>query len=479
MAETTFRQRLTLQVTALCLALLGVTGAGVYLGARTALRTNLDSALHAIARAELASALDGPNGSVHVHNEPPTSLSLASDSYEKVALIEDFQGDRVAQTDNLANGPALALAPDAIAAAHAGRTTLADTQRGGVPYRAIYYPLVDNNRRPLVAVCAVPQLPLQHALDLLGKTVLGALLLGGVAAHAAARRLARRLTAPLEALASDAHAIPGAQLSDRLPERSPDAELTAVTQALNGLLARQEAAFQVQRQFVTDASHELRSPLSNLKGTIEVALRRPRTAAEYQETLSTALHETDRLARLANELLLLSRAEGGQMILERQPCDLSRIACGAASAHTARAQATGVRVTLDTPPEATLEADPDRLRQVIDNLLDNALRYAPAGSEVVVRVAAVESAWEVSVSDAGPGIAPEHQAQVFERFWRADPARARASGGAGLGLAIARAIVEAHGGSVRVASVPGHGATFTLTLPASPRSSLATPSATP
>lgn len=465
MAETTFRRRLSTQVTALCLALLGISGVGVYLGARAALQTNLDRALLAIARAELASALDGPGGSVHVHDEPPTAFDLASDSYEKVALIEDSAGHRIAQTTNLESGAPLAVDPALLARARAGETILTDTRRGDVPYRALYYPLRDNNRNKLVTVCAVPRVPLQHALDLLAQVVLGALLLGGLVAHAAARRLAGHLTAPLEALARDSHAIEGARLSERLPERSPDAEIRTVTGALNAMLGRLEASFALQRQFVTDASHELRSPLSNLRGTIEVALRRPRTESEYRETLQVALNETERLSRLASELLLLSRADSGQMPLERRRCDLAHLAVDSVHAHEFRARAAGVRLCLDIPSNAPLDADPDRLRQAIDNLLDNALRYAPAGSAISVTVESGEGVWTLGVRDRGPGIDPTHLPHLFERFYRADPARARASGGAGLGLSIVRAIVDAHGGAASVASQPGDGATFTLTLP--------------
>ena len=231
------------------------------------------------------------------------------------------------------------------------------------------------------------------------------------------------------------------------------------------MLGRLDAAFATQRRFVADASHELRSPLSNLRGTIEVALRHPRSAADYQETLTVSLQEIERLGRLVQGLLTLSRAEAGRLTLDRRLTDLSDVASRAIDLHAARAAVRDVRLRLDADAPVPVNGDADRLREVVDNLLDNALRVAPKGSQVRVGVRREHGRCVLEVEDVGPGLSDEEQTHVFEPF-----ARGAAAGGegAGLGLAIARAIAEAHGGRLGVRSTPGSGATFRLELPASP-----------
>jgi heavy metal sensor kinase len=294
-----------------------------------------------------------------------------------------------------------------------------------------------------------------------------ALAIGGTAAAFGARHMARYLTGPLEQIASAADRIDGTNLQARLPDVSPDLELRQVTRVLNDMLTRLQGTFSAQRRFVTDASHELRSPLANLRGTVEVALRRPRTSDEYQEALTVALAEAERLSRLVDELLMLSRVDTNQFALDCAPCDLSDIARGAVVALAGRQQDKGVQLRLEAQPVA-LVGDAHRLRQVVDNLLDNALRYAPVGSEVTVRSGRENGQALLTVHDTGPGLSGVEQAHVFDRFYRADAARSRDSGGLGLGLPIAKAIVDAHHGTLAVRSTPGQGCTFTVLLPLAP-----------
>jgi two-component system OmpR family sensor kinase len=294
------------------------------------------------------------------------------------------------------------------------------------------------------------------------------LVIGGVVSAIAARSLARRLTRSLEIIAASADRIGGMNLQARIPDVSPDIELQRVTQVLNDMLARLDEAFSAQRRFVADASHELRSPLANLRGTVEVALRRPRTAAEYQEALGVALAEAQRLCRLVDELLMLSRVDANQFVMDRAPCDLSEIARSAVAAVAARQTDMGVQLRLEAQP-VPFVGDAHRLRQAVDNLLDNALRYAPAGSEVLVDSRCKDGHALLSVQDAGPGLSPADQARVFDRLYRTDAARSRDSGGLGLGLPIAKAIVGAHDGTLAVRSTLGQGCTFTVRLPLVPQ----------
>lgn len=462
----TFRRRVALWMSAFALAVLAVAGTAIYLGTRYVLHASLDETLLVIARTEVASAVDRPDGRVHVHDERWVPILLPDgNGYEKYALIKGISRQIVAQTTNVAAGPPLQTEYRREAQALSGKASFGIVQHGGDDLRAVYYPLRDTTGARLVAIVAVPMQPLYNALDLLTGVLLTALAIGGAGAAWGASRLAARLTRPLEAIAEAAERIGDDTHDARIPDPSPDAELRVLTSVLNATLARLQAALDVQRRLVADASHELRTPLTNLRGTVEVALRRPREAADYRETLEQCHAEIERLCRLVEDLLVLSRADAGQLAMRSVPCDLAALASAAVRAHGARADQAGVALTLDAAAAAPVWGDADRLRGVLDNLLDNALRHAPRGTPVRVAVRRDDGQAVVSVRDRGPGLSAEQQAHVFDRFYRAQAARDRDSGGAGLGLAIAKIIAEAHGGRLTVASEPGAGATFALSLP--------------
>jgi signal transduction histidine kinase len=462
----TFRGRLTLTMSALSLAVLGLVSVLIYAGIRWALVRNLDEALLALARTEIASAFDEPGGLVHVHDQAPAVIELGGLlTYEKVSTILDARGEVVARTGNLVSGPELELGPELLARALAGEVVLADANRGAERYRAVHHPLQDAEGTRYAIVVALSRRPLDLTLDaVVGVLIVAIAVAGGLAAFAASR-VSRRLTRPLERIAIAAREVGEANLVARIPEVSRDRELRALVRLLNDMLARIEVGFETQRRFVADASHELRSPLSNLRGTIEVALRHPRSDAEYEETLRVALGEIERLGRLVQGLLTLSRAESGHLVLRRRSVDLAEVATGAIAAHAVRAAGYRVGLQLDAAAPVRVDGDADRLREIVDNLLDNALRVAPAGSAVRVAVKQDDGRSVLEVEDAGPGLSEAEQARVFEPF-----ARGAAAGGdgSGLGLAISRRFAEAHGGRLRVHSTPGSGATFRLELPAPP-----------
>ena len=471
--KTTLRRRIMLATTGLCLGILLVAGAGVYLGVRGALRASLDDALRSIAAAEIASAADEPGGRIHVHSNDTTSLSLTSQSgYEKFAQIENSRDRVIARTPNLQRGPKLSRDAKAEKRARGGQITFADIHLGDEPLRCVYYPFRAPDGEHLLAIVSIPQRPMQKALQsLLGALGLS-LLLGGVAASLGAGALARRLTRPLEQMAQAAREIGEDNLDARLTVAAPDAEIADVTRVLNEMLGRLEAAFVAQqalissqRRFVADASHELRSPLSNLRGTVEVALRRPRTPEDYRETLQVSLAEIERLSRLVTALLTLSRADAGGLARPFEACDLCEIAARSVAAHKARAAQNAVELRLDCSENLRVVGDADRLREVADNLLDNALRYAPASSHVAVTVGRDGDNCVLSVEDCGPGLNEADLERVFDRFYRADSSRARQSGGLGLGLAIVKAIAQSHGGEVCARNRDAGGAMFVVRLP--------------
>ena len=460
----TFRGRLTATISALSIGVLALASVLIYVGIRWALVRNLDEALLALARTEIASAFDEPGGLVHVHDQAPTAIDLGQGlTYEKVSAIVDARGEVVARTSNLVTGPQLEVRPPLVARALAGDVVFANAWRGGLRYRAIHHPLEDAEGTRYVMVVAVSRHPLELTLRAIAGVLLVALAGAGGLAALTASRVSRRLTRPLDQIATAARDVGATNLTARIPEVSRDRELRALVGLLNDMLARIETAFATQRRFVADASHELRSPLSNLRGTIEVALRRPRSPADYQATLGVSLAEIERLGRLVQGLLTLSRADAGHLTLDRRSIDLAEVAARAVQVHAARAAGRELGLQLDARVPVPVEGDADRLREVVDNLLDNALRVAPKGSAVRVVVTREDGRGVLEVADTGPGLTAEEQAHVFEPFARGS---ARGGDGAGLGLAIARAVAEAHGGRLGVRSTAGSGATFRLELPA-------------
>lgn len=219
------------------------------------------------------------------------------------------------------------------------------------------------------------------------------------------------------------------------------------------------------KQFVADASHELRIPLTGIRGLLEVALRKDRTKEEYKQAVESAYHESERMSELVWDLLSLARADSGEMTLEKNRIDLPVFVRNIfEEAETLNAKHE-VELRLENVPEGRAVFDEAKIQQLVLNLIENAIRYNRPGGEVVLSAKRTESAVVMSVKDSGIGIAPDEQEKIFERFYRVDKARSREAGGTGLGLPIARAIAEAHGGTLTVKSEPGKGSEFILTLP--------------
>ena len=226
-----------------------------------------------------------------------------------------------------------------------------------------------------------------------------------------------------------------------------------------------DLAFARQRAFVADASHEFRTPLTLIRATTEYVQRLPDASPTVREELDGVLEEIDTTSRLVDDLLVLARVDSAELPLRRQRTNLSELVRAVADTVAPLAANNGLSLLVSAQPGGLAEVDPDRIRQVLRILLDNAIAYTAAGGTIQVSVDRQDSRVRVAVSDTGVGIAPEAQARVFDRFYRADRARTRATGGTGLGLAIARALVLAHGGEIGLTSEPGHGTTVWFTLP--------------
>lgn len=294
------------------------------------------------------------------------------------------------------------------------------------------------------------------------RALLAPVLLGALASIVLLIAAASRLLSPLRHLTEATRRLAGGDLATRVPVGGAS-EVAALAESFNGMAASLERAETARRRMVSDVAHELRTPLTNLRCRLEAM--QDGLAPADPAALGALHEETLRLARLVEDLQLLSLADAGRLELVRRPADVRELAARALEAAAARAAAAGVTLALDSPGPAGAECDEGRVSQVLHVLLDNAIVHTPAGGTVTVAVAARGGHVELEVRDGGPGIAPEHLPRVFERFWRADAARSRERGGAGLGLAIARELVELHGGEIAAASPPGAGACFRVRLP--------------
>ncbi len=293
-------------------------------------------------------------------------------------------------------------------------------------------------------------------------------LAGGLAALAAVALsllFARQISGPVQALTVAARRMGGGDFDQRVLVRTRDelGELAAAFNSMAEAVGRQEM---LRRQMAVDIAHELRTPLAVIQANLEAMLDgvRPLSA----EAVADVHQETQLLARLVTDLRDLSLAETGQLPLRKEPTDLGVLAQASIARFSSRAEEKGVRLAVeaadDLPPA---NVDPDRIAQVLGNLMDNALRHTPPGGEVAVKLGsdAGRDRVQLTVRDTGRGIPAEHLPNVFERFYRADRARSRAAGGSGIGLAVVKQLVEAHGGRVWAESLPGQGASFGFALP--------------
>jgi heavy metal sensor kinase len=277
--------------------------------------------------------------------------------------------------------------------------------------------------------------------------------------------LAGRALDPIDRITRTADQIGAENLSRRLDLPPSADEVGRLAATFDRMLDRLDRAFRRQRQFTADASHELRTPLAMLISQAEVALGRRRTASEYQRVLAGVRDDARRMDQLLGELLTLARADAGQELLMREPLDLGDLTTDVVAAMEPLARARGVELRLGPIEAVEVQGDQTRLTQLLVNLVDNGLKYTPAGGPVTVSVERQDGTAVIQVADGGVGIASEHLPHVFERFYRVDAARSRAEGGAGLGLTIGRWIAEAHGGTIRADSELGRGSTFTVHLP--------------
>ncbi|MHB1568302.1 MAG: sensor histidine kinase [Vulcanimicrobiaceae bacterium] len=454
------RAQLTLAIAFVSIVATGVTFLALYSGTGSRLRAQIDGQLRTqVQEWQQARATSAP-----VTTAAELRLAgarfIAAQRYHAESQIIVIQTPGAAPISNDEEVVAAQRTPGAesqLLTAPAGLTTVTVKEAGDM--RELAHPISYDGTQLGALRVAIPLSPVDQAQASMLRTfaiIGGLVLLASVIAGAA---LAGLLSAPLRRMVRTAVAVDAGDLSLRVGRVGGSGEAAALATAFDRMLARLERAFTRQREFVSDASHELRTPLTVLRAQIEL-LDREVDPQRRHEATSILLRRVDALDRLVADMLTLASAEAGQLIAPREVDlddyfdDLRR-----------DLPLFGERQFECRQVSGTLQADPDRLTQVLRNLIRNAVTHTDNGGRVTIDARARGSELEITVADDGPGIPPDELEHVFERFRRLDGGRSRDSGGTGLGLAIARAIVDAHGGRIMVSSPPGGGARFTVVLP--------------
>ena len=332
-------------------------------------------------------------------------------------------------------------------------------------YRVQTMPLRKDGRM-LVLQCGFLQSKLHEPLNRLKAYLALSIAVMVLAALGGGWFLAGRSLKPMADIVRSLQHTRSTDLSRRLPERHVPDELGALTDAINSMLDELEQAFYRTQAFTADVAHELRTPLATLRCELDVTDSRLRDADEYREVVEAALEHTRALSRIVDNLLFLAKADASLAPPQRGTLDLAALLADLAESFDLLAEAKGIDVSVQIEPGLTTAGNEEWLRILFSNLLDNAVKYTPPGGSVALRARGEDGLVRVSVEDSGPGIAEEDLERIFDRFYRADRSRSRDTGGAGLGLSIARRIAELHGGRVSVHSRPGEGSAFEVVLPA-------------
>jgi heavy metal sensor kinase len=346
------------------------------------------------------------------------------------------------------------------------RPTFARTQVAGRPLRFYSERILVNGQLYTVQVAA-PMHEAFEAIEAFGLILVLAVPVLLIAATAGGYWISKRALDPVDEISRAAQRISIENLADRLQVPETGDQLQRLTETLNQMFSRLEASVRRMKQFTADASHELRAPIALIRTTAEVALqRRNRPANEYVEALDDILEESERTSQVIDSLMLLARADAGKEVVERAPADASSISRAAVEQGEKLARIRGLNFSASVPEQPVwVHADAEALRRALLILIDNAAKYTPEGGSVRIDLSANDGFAKFSVSDSGIGIAATDLPHIFDRFWRADKARSRSHGGAGLGLSIAKWIAETHAGSITVESESGQGSVFSLNVP--------------
>jgi signal transduction histidine kinase len=448
--------------------LLALAHLTVYAGVRIYVHQWLDHNVRTVAATEAASSTDG-TGDVHLHEGHFAQLDSGAFT-EKFVQIFDRRGQLVLQSTRLRGEPPV-ISRAAIEETFAGRPPILTTTVQGRVGRVTAL-TASRDGRPYAIAVGLFSDEIEHGLARLGWLLAGVWMLCLGASAGIAHVLASRALAPIAQIAARAAWIAQGHFDTRLDMPAVHDEVGRMTMVLNSMLDRLQGAVEANRRFASDASHELRGPLTAIAGEVDVTLRHPRSAERYEETLRHVRSRLGALTRLAEDLILLVRAQEGAGEIVRREVPLQALVDDAFGRLGGEAMARGVTLEREGLAGVLIYADPGLMARVIDNVIANAVQYNRDHGRVHVSARVEEpaaEAWEspiveIHVHDTGPGIPADQHERIFERFYRLDQSRARHTGGSGLGLAICREVLSLHGGTIRVQSSSPAGTVIAISL---------------
>ncbi len=464
------RLRLTLWYVALLAVILLVFGGGMYVVLALSMLGEVDRTLETRA-ADLQNSV---TAAVAVQRDPfilfarghislPEADTFAMPGVLVQVQLDGPDGPQVSRSENLGD-KMIVISPTTLARVKRGESAYANLTIDNVPLRVYVAPLTARSRNIGVIVVAQSLRNVYFTLTRVATILLGGMAASLVLAFLVGAFLAHHALAPIDRITQTARGITRAgDLTRRIEEARTQDEVGRLTSTFNEMLGRIEELFRAQQRFVADVSHELRSPLTAIRGNLDLFRRGAADDPEARQQAIQAIDsESERMQRLVADLLLLARADEG-VTLQKQLVELDTIMLEVY--RQARVTAGGVKVCLGSEDQALVMGDPDRLKQLLLNLVDNAITYTPSGGEVRLSLER-DSQWvRVSVTDTGIGIPAQDLPRIFDRFYRVDKARSREKGGTGLGLAIVKWIAQVHGGQVDVKSEVGKGSEFVVRLP--------------
>lgn len=459
------RTRLTLWYAGVLTLSLAVFGVLTYYAASRTFHARQDDSLRSTAETVASAYVQELREADSVANANEVVLAQMIYPNRYVEII-DAAGHAVAWSNNL-NGKTLAVSTEQLKEArqsgvsYSSQNSLAGDDDDGL--RVVVVPL--SRAQGSFAVVAESRGVIDDDLERLRDNFYAGVPLILLLASSGGYFLARKSLSPIAIMDRQTRRITAENLSARLDAPNPRDELGQLAVTINDLLARLDAAFKEQQRFIADASHELRTPLTILRGEAEIALERERPVAEYKESLTLIGEESERLSHIVEDLFTLARTSNGVRSLVKKRFYLHDLVAECVRAAKALSARKNISLNYQSLPEITLTGDEELLKQMLLNLLDNAVKYTLEGGAISVRLTRQDALVEIEVKDTGIGIPLAEQARVFDRFYRVDKARSRSAGGAGLGLAIVRWIVDAHDGSVVIESIVGRGSSFKVYLP--------------
>jgi len=459
------RTRLTIWYTSLLTVSLVILGGTAYGLMSYSLSHEMDNALHSVAGALIEQDPGRSTALLPSEIEQAFRRFFGFSPWDQYFQMRDPSGNRDERRSSPSNRK-LPLSRNALQNALRGLPYFETVEGiGEYPVRVLTMPVVQSNR-------VVNMIQVGMSLQNIDETrfrflliMAGVFPLGLILAASGGWLLAHRALKPVNRMSAAARRISAEDLSQRVNETGTGDELDNLAKTLNRMLDRLDVAFSQVRRFSADASHELQTPLTILKGEMELALRSERTPEEYRATLESALEEVDRIAHLVEGLLLLARAEAGVLRMDRREVDLLQMLEEVYLRLRPLADSHCVELRLGSMEPLRIQGDGERLQAMIFNLVDNAIKYTGAKGRVTLELRREREYASILVSDTGIGIPIEEQGNIFQAFYRASEARGLSERGTGLGLPIAQSIASAHGGNISVESAPGQGSSFKAMLP--------------